>query len=392
MSDQPARLAAAAAAAVASGNFRGAEPLLAESLRLAPRDLRGWLNLAAVRRQLGAFEGAMGAVREALALDPRHFAALLMQASLLERAGQTLAAAQSYGIALVQAPPDEMLDPATRQAVAHGRALHERYLADILSFVQDRVADSTAQCSAAERRRVEAFVGIALRTRPRYQQDPSEYYYPGLPPIEFFDRSLFPWLEAFEAETPAIRAELDQVLATDSGAFAPYIQYDKHLPLDQWAELNHSPRWKSFHFYDRGTPIAEHHARAPRTAAAAQALPQAVVQRRSPTAMYSVLQPRTRIPPHTGIANFRLVVHLPLVLPGQCGFRVGGETREWRLGEAWVFDDTIEHEAWNHSDAQRVILICDIWHPFLSPQEQAAIAAAIAATDTFHGITPGPQL
>ena len=36
-------------------------------------------------------------------------------------------------------------------------------------------------------------------------------------------------------------------------------------------------------------------------------------------------QPRTRIPPHTGVANFRLVVHLPLIVPPGCRFRVGGE-------------------------------------------------------------------
>ena len=99
-----------------------------------------------------------------------------------------------------------------------------------------------------------------------------------------------------------------------------------------------------------------------------QALPQAVVPLRSPCAMYSALQPRTRIPPHTGVANFRLVVHLPLVLPPGCGFRVGSETRDWRIGEAWVFDDTIEHEAWNDSDEPRYIFICDIWNPRLSPR------------------------
>jgi aspartyl/asparaginyl beta-hydroxylase (cupin superfamily) len=121
-------------------------------------------------------------------------------------------------------------------------------------------------------------------------------------------------------------------------------------------------------------------------------LPQAEVDLRSPTAMFSVLQPKTRIPPHTGIANFRLVVHLPLVLPSGCGFRVGGETREWRIGEAWVFDDTIEHAAWNDSDETRIILICDIWSPRLSPDERAAIRTVIAATDAFKGTVPGAHI
>ncbi len=140
------------------------------------------------------------------------------------------------------------------------------------------------------------------------------------------------------------------------------------MPLDQWRELNNSPRWTSYEFYREGQPIEERFQRAPATVRAMQALPQAVVPLRSPCAMYSALQPRTRIPPHTGVANFRLVVHLPLVLPPGCGFRVGSETRAWRIGEAWVFDDTIEHEAWNDSDEPRYIFICDIWNPRLSPR------------------------
>jgi aspartyl/asparaginyl beta-hydroxylase (cupin superfamily) len=83
-----------------------------------------------------------------------------------------------------------------------------------------------------------------------------------------------------------------------------------------------------------------------------------------------------------------LLVHLALVIPPGCGFRVGGETRPWREGEAWIFDDTIEHEAWNDSDELRVILICDIWSPLLSPAEREAIAAVIRARDAYTGIIP----
>jgi aspartate beta-hydroxylase len=88
-----------------------------------------------------------------------------------------------------------------------------------------------------------------------------------------------------------------------------------------------------------------------------------------------VLQPRTTIPPHTGSTNARITVHLPLVVPPGCRFRVGGETREWREGEAWAFDDTIEHEAWNDSDSPRAILILDVWNPLLSEAERAVVRA-----------------
>jgi aspartate beta-hydroxylase len=53
-----------------------------------------------------------------------------------------------------------------------------------------------------------------------------------------------------------------------------------------------------------------------------------------------------------------------------------------------VFDDTIEHEAWNDSDQTRIIFICDVWSPRLSVDERAAISAIIQATDAFNGTQP----
>jgi aspartyl/asparaginyl beta-hydroxylase (cupin superfamily) len=89
--------------------------------------------------------------------------------------------------------------------------------------------------------------------------------------------------------------------------------------------------------------------------------------------MFSILEPHTRIPPHTGSSNVRATVHLPLVVPGGCGFRVGAETRIVEAGKAWAFDDTIEHEAWNDSAEPRAILILDTWNPFLTEAERAAV-------------------
>ncbi len=53
--------------------------------------------------------------------------------------------------------------------------------------------------------------------------------------------------------------------------------------------------------------------------------------------------------------------------------------RAWQVGEAWAFDDTIEHEAWNDSDQPRVILIVDAWNPLLSEPERAVVRAAAPA-------------
>ena len=98
--------------------------------------------------------------------------------------------------------------------------------------------------------------------------------------------------------------------------------------------------------------------------------------------MFSLLTPGAHIPPHNGVSNARLVCHLPLIVPAGCWFRVGDDKRDWERGTAWVFDDTIEHEAMNGGDALRVILIIDTWHPDLSAEERKAVGAVIAASDS----------
>ncbi len=77
--------------------------------------------------------------------------------------------------------------------------------------------------------------------------------------------------------------------------------------------------------------------------------------------------------------NTRLVCHLPLIVPPGCTFRVGNETREWREGKLVIFDDTIEHEAWNDSKEDRVVLIFDIWRPELSTRERDELTALLSA-------------
>lgn len=361
-------------------------------LALDRRSTPAWLNLAAVCRQLNDTNAAFDALREVLRLEPRNFHALLMSATLLEREGDLKSAATLYGAVLANAPPEQYLDAATVNALRHAQNIHSKHTAELQDFIHTRIEDFRSQCPASARRRVDSFIEMTLRTRKRFQQEPLEYYYPGLPPIEFYERSEFPWLSELEAATLAMQEELAGILQDDQISFQPYIHYKDHLPLDQWRELNNSPRWSAYHFYEKGSEIPDHCQRAPRSMQALAQLPQARVPLRSPSALFSVLAPKTRIPPHTGIANFRLVVHLPLILPPQCGLRVGGETREWRMGEAWVFDDTIEHEAWNESDQIRIIFICDIWNPRIPEEEREAIARIIEATDAFGGTTPSAQI
>lgn len=98
-----------------------------------------------------------------------------------------------------------------------------------------------------------------------------------------------------------------------------------------------------------------------------------------------MLRPGQRIEPHTGFLNCRLIVHLSLLTPPGCSFRFGNETRYCQRGKAWVFNDTIEHEAFNPTGQTRVILLFEIWRPELSADEQRLISALLEASDNFGG-------
>lgn len=372
--------------ALQAGHAAEARVLLQRATALSPDTAGLWLHLAATCRATADFPAAFAALEHCLRLQPRHFAALLMKATLIEREGREREAAVAYGIALTQAPPDAQLDAATLAAVQKARIANRRYLDGLRAHLDAELLDEARAAAGPASQRLAQFLDTTLGLKLRVQQNPSHYFYPGLPPIEFWPRESFPWLAALEAATPAIQNELMGVLGSSEG-FAPYVTYKDGIPLDQWAALNHSLDWSAFHFFHHGQRYAENCARCPATLQALSLLPQPSVEGRMPAAMFSVLKPHTHIPPHTGVANVRLVMHLPLVVPPHCGFRVGNVTREWRVGEAFVFDDTIEHEAWNRSDDTRVVLIADVWHPHLSAAEREWIGRALLEMDRYNGLT-----
>jgi aspartate beta-hydroxylase len=379
----------AARRAMAAADFATAAALLQDITARAHASTADWLSLAAACRAMGDGDGAMAAVEGALRLDPRAFMALLMQASLLERAGRLREAAPIYGRAILQAPPESSFDPATRRALAHGRAVNQAYGEELAAFLRSGAQGERG--GSPEARRVDAFIDYMLGRRKRYHQEPLGYFYPGLPAIEFWDREEFPWLATLEAASDVIKAELAGVLRADHGEFEPYIDYRDSQPLDQWLTLNRSPRWSGYHLLKEGRPVQAHAALCPTTLDVLAQIPQPVTPNRSPSAMFSALAARTHIPPHTGVSNTRLVCHLPLIVPDGCRFRVGNELRTYTNGQAWVFDDTIEHEAFNDSDETRIILLFDVWNPRLSPWEREMIATVSGLYDEFNGVAPAGQ-
>lgn len=369
--------------AAGAGDFASARALLEQAAAHDGASAGLWAKLSAMRKASGDAQGAVAALDAALAIDPLDFSILLSRALILERMGDPRAAIE-YGKALAQAPDDEPVPPSMQKAVEHARVIWSAHQVEAEARLAATIPPGL---STFERDQVERFISNQTRRTRHFHQDPSDFHFPGLPEIEFHDRALFPELDALEGQTDAIRAEFEALIAAEAAQMVPYIQYPERVPLRQWAELNHNRDWTAIHLLQNGAPVEANARHCPQTMAAIAPLPQPQVPGASPNAMFSLLAPRTRIPPHTGVANSRLVCHLPLIVPPECGFRVGETVREWRPGEAFVFDDTIEHEAWNDSDQLRVVLICDLWPPALSPTARQAVAAVIAALGvSFKGV------
>lgn len=361
--------------AAASGDLATARALLEREVQSAGSDPSLWLKLSAVRRAGGDLSGALAAVERSLGLQPRDFGALLHRAMLLEQLGDTRCD-QAFGHALAQLPPGANVPAPMRSAVAHARGRWEAHSSSVERRLSAAIPEGV---SALARRRAERLASNSAHTTRHFHQEPTDFHYPGVPEIEFHDRSNFPQLELLDAATETIRREFDALMRAEAAEMVPYIQYPEHVPLAQWKELNNSREWTAVHLLQNGELVEANARHCPKTIELLAKLDQPHILGASPNAMFSLLAPRTRIPPHTGVANTRLVCHLPLIVPPNCGFRVGGSTREWKVGKSFVFDDTIEHEAWNDSDELRVVLIADLWQPSLSVEERSAIAAVISA-------------
>jgi aspartyl/asparaginyl beta-hydroxylase (cupin superfamily) len=378
----------AANRALRAADPRAAAALFQRALAAAPGRLDLWMGLAASQRGASDVVGALNSVNSALQLEPRSFPALLMKGSLLEALGRTSEAAKIYGVAAQLAPPADSLNEPTRRALEHGAALHQKFTSALIEALGAAAEGVTRPLA----RRAEIFIDAVAGRRRIYQQEPVQVNFPGLPAIEFWERDEFPFLAGLEANFAAIRAEALAVWSEGSPELTPYVHYPAGAPLDQWAELNNSLRWSAFHLWKDGALVEANARQCPATMTALAKVDQPHTLNCSPAAMFSILRPRTRIPPHTGVANTRLVLHLPLIVPENCRFRCGGETRPWREGEAFVFDDTIEHEAWNDSDKPRCVLICDVWNPRLSSEERDLITRVMKTLDHFNGGAAGQGL
>jgi aspartate beta-hydroxylase len=346
-----------------------------------PLERSHWLNLATAYRALGDATRERAALEQALDLDQTDLLALVRLAELHERVGEGRLAAERWTAVLALSSSINDPSPEFAEILSHAQQYVRAQQQRLTGAIDALLADDLAAASARDRRRMQVAADAWLGRRPIYTNHCEGLHYPFLPAEEFLDREHFPWLKELEAGTATIVAELKAILADPEPRLTPYISLPPGVPANKWLGLDKSLDWAAFHLWKEGERFDQACARAPRTAALVESLPICRIEGRAPNVFFSILKAGSHIPAHTGVTNVRSVVHLPLIVPEGCEFRVGGETRSWAEGQAFAFEDTIEHEAWNRSDRDRAVLIIDVWNPYLSDHERAMIGRFYQAAD-----------
>lgn len=175
-----------------------------------------------------------------------------------------------------------------------------------------------------------------------------------VPDTPKIDMSYFPYLEPIRAEWKTIQAEAREVLK-----FREAIPGFADISPDQY-RLAKGQNWKTFIIYGFGQKLETNAKLTPRTAELLEGVPNLQ------TAMLSILAPGYHIPAHKGVTKGILRSHIGLIIPKdyeKCRIRVDDTITPWRDGEIFVFDDTYEHEVWNDTDEERVILLFDFDRP-----------------------------
>lgn len=344
----------------------------------APEIGPAWLLLAQACHLAGDGPAEDTALARLLAIDPTHVRGLIMTGDRKTILTDARAATAFYQKAVALAERMSALPPALAADVARAKDVLAANSADYAAHLDRTLA---AAGPAGRHGRIGEAIDLATGRATLYPQQPTSFYVPGLPARPFYDKAAFPWVAAIEAQTAAILAELLAVMA-DAGAFPPYLTRSADRPQRAHSLLGKDD-WGAFHLYRDGEPLEINAARCPVTMAALADAPMPYIEGRSPMALFSKLKPGTHIPAHNGMLNSRLICHLPLIVPPGCRMRVGNGVHHWREGELLIFDDSIEHEAWNDGDATRVILLFEIWHPDLDADERAALTTIYEAVGAF---------
>ena len=368
-----------------AGHADEAAPLLEKAVEIEPRNGEFRFRLGQAFSRLGDIRRAILELQHAVDFAPENVEALVLLSALYLRAGRRDDALFAIQRGLTLAPQlwqwaaDAKLSPEFREAIGVALAELRKKFA---SFTEHCLEHVRARYPGENLSRLEDGIkGLGGASRSGEldgaRRRPALFDFAGLPEQPWFERSDFDWSERVESATPVIQEELSAVLANQA-EFKPYCTETSSTKVTSaagtdFSSLAGSMSWNSLHLYQSGTRIDANASQCPQTIALMDSLPMPRIRNHSPEVFFSCLQPNGHIVPHHGLMNVRLTVHLGLVVPQDCGISVDHETRVWESGRLLLFDDSYEHEAWNHASRDRVVLILEAWNPHVTDAEREGI-------------------
>jgi aspartate beta-hydroxylase len=232
---------------------------------------------------------------------------------------------------------------------------YEDWLELVEEVIEQTCRDLHVERSIAGRLERGLAAGAANANRPYGAQYPG-ILYPDLPSEPWPEKAMHSWIATLEAASPKIESELHAIIA--ASAFSAHPEQEKLADVGEWSE---------FRLLSRGRSFDKNLSRCSMTAAVLKSIPGADT---AGSVFFSRLAAGSHIVRHCGPHNLRIRAHLGLIVPnGNCQMRVGTEARCWTAGEVLLFDDSFEHEVWNHTQFDRYVLIVDVWHPALLADE-----------------------
>lgn len=368
-------------AALEGGNPALARDNLKRVVALGHVNASVYLALAMAHEKLSESAEMVAALERSLEMEAVNPRALIMMADHYNNTGDHRAAASYYQQALGIKFPNDQVPPELKPFFDEAQRKLEQISTKFADYLDQQMAPAFAKNDDADGL-VQKSMDLMLGRKKVYYQEPQQYYFPDLPHKEFYDASDFDWVPALEAQTDVILEELKGVMS-EKQLFDAYIKQEEDRPYFDFHGMQDDDSWSAFYLWRNGELVKEAAEKCPKTLKALEEVPILHMGQRSPNILFSVLKPGAKIPPHTGMTNTRLIGHLGLVVPEGCGFRVGNDVRHWQKGKVWLFDDTIEHEAWNDSDQTRYILLFEVWKPELSEAERALVTKLFESIDQY---------
>lgn len=164
--------------------------------------------------------------------------------------------------------------------------------------------------------------------------------------MNFQKTETYPFLKTLENNFAKIREEYEAVA--------------RGITMRTWPEVQKfTGSWQVFGFYHNGRKLDSCCKRAPFTTGLLDSIAQELGTKVY-MAGFSRMTAGTIILPHVDEVTTEKRIHLGLKIPqGDCAFVVNGEQTAWKEGQAFVFDARVEHNAWNKTPEDRVILLVD---------------------------------